>query len=204
METFSALLCTAESGNTAQMTSREALRLYREKTQDKAPHERVYFFHAHIYYDSDDADETAKMESLMKTLQSTLSKDDHFEIHTLQVIYVMTKLFDSMKRLLLPTCRGQRNRRRYCSAKFPDVVCRHAIRCHRLGGIILVIHSILLLQTKAVGPHPFANSEVLFTRDRFTSFLTYLTFTLPPSFSVLIHPLTKDQVSAVMVDSLKQ
>ncbi|KAK9915453.1 hypothetical protein WJX75_009402 [Coccomyxa subellipsoidea] len=72
------------------------------------------------------------MKALLETLQSTLSKDDHYEIHT--------------------------------------------------------------LQTKAVGPHPVANLEVLFTRDRFTSFLCYLTFTMPPSFSVLVHQLTSDQL----------
>lgn len=54
-----------------------------------------------------------------------------------------------------------------------------------------------LWQTKAVGPHPVANLEVLFTRDRFTSFLCYLTFTMPPSFSVLVHQLTSDQVGTI-------
>lgn len=74
------------------MTSREAFRLYRESTLDKPPHERVYFFHAHIYYNSDDAVEVAKMKALLETLQSTLSKDDHYEIHTLQVIFQQIKL----------------------------------------------------------------------------------------------------------------
>ncbi|CAL8468988.1 g8529 [Coccomyxa elongata] len=114
------------------MTTREALRSYRQKTQDKPPHERVYFFHAHIYYDADDTDEVAKMKTLHETLQNDFSSDDHIEIHKLQV--------------------------------------------------------------KALGPHPRANLEVLFTRERFTFILSYLAFTLPTTFSTLIHQLTSDQL----------
>ncbi len=69
------------------MTTREALRSYREKTQDKSPHERVYFFHAHIYYDADDTDEVAKMNILLETLQNDFSRDDHVELHKLQVLH---------------------------------------------------------------------------------------------------------------------
>lgn len=67
------------------MTSRDALHAYREKTADKHPHERVYFFHAHIYYDSSSQEETSKMHALVKALQQHTSEDDHVEIHTLQV-----------------------------------------------------------------------------------------------------------------------
>ena len=67
------------------MTSREALRSYRERTNDRAAHERVYFFHAHIYYDSSSVEETSKMRDVMKSLHHHFDSDDHVEIHTLQV-----------------------------------------------------------------------------------------------------------------------
>lgn len=72
------------------MTTKEALRSYREKTQDKPPYERVYFFHAHIYYDADDTDEVAKMKILHETLQNDFSSDYHVEIHKLQVFRLPT------------------------------------------------------------------------------------------------------------------
>ena len=67
------------------MTSREALHSYREKTKDRAAYERIYFFHAHIYYDVSSADGTSKMQDIMKSLQHDFDSDDHVEIHTLQV-----------------------------------------------------------------------------------------------------------------------
>ncbi len=67
------------------MTTREALQTYREKTAGRAPHERVYFFHAHIYYDSQSKDETTKMHEVQARLEQQYSGDDHVEVHTLQV-----------------------------------------------------------------------------------------------------------------------
>ena len=67
------------------MTTREALHTYREKTAGKAPHERVYFFHAHIYYDSQSKDETTRMHEVKAKLEQQYSGDDHVEVHTLQV-----------------------------------------------------------------------------------------------------------------------
>ena len=67
------------------MTSREALRSYRERMKDRAAHEQVYFFHAHIYYDSSSAEETSKMRDVKKSLHQAFDSDDHVEIHTLQV-----------------------------------------------------------------------------------------------------------------------
>ena len=67
------------------MTSREALHSYRERTKGRAAHERVYFFHAHIYYDGSSADEKSKMQDVMKSLHHNFDSDDHVEIHTLQV-----------------------------------------------------------------------------------------------------------------------
>lgn len=68
------------------MTTREALRSYRENTRDKPPYERVYFFHAHIYYDADDTNEVAKMKILHESLRNDFSSDDHVEVHKLQVL----------------------------------------------------------------------------------------------------------------------
>lgn len=39
-----------------------------------------------------------------------------------------------------------------------------------------------------------ANLEVLFTRERYTAMMNYLTYALPTTFSALIHQLTADQV----------
>ena len=39
-----------------------------------------------------------------------------------------------------------------------------------------------------------ANLEVLFTRERYTAVMNYLTYALPTTFSALIHQLTADQV----------
>lgn len=50
------------------------------------------------------------------------------------------------------------------------------------------------VQEGAVGPHPTANLEVLFTRHRFTYMLSYMTFHVAPTFSTLVHELTADQV----------
>ena len=49
------------------------------------------------------------------------------------------------------------------------------------------------VQEGAVGPHPAANLEVLFTRHRFTHMLSYMTFHVAPIFSTLVHELTADQ-----------
>ena len=67
------------------MTSREALHAWREKTAGQAPHARVYFFHAHIYYDSARQEEKAKMHTLIKEIQDEFAADDHVDVHTLQV-----------------------------------------------------------------------------------------------------------------------
>ena len=67
------------------MTTREALHTYREKTVGRAPHERVYFFHAHIYYYSESKDETNKMHEVKARLEQQYSGDNHVEVHTLQV-----------------------------------------------------------------------------------------------------------------------
>lgn len=44
-----------------------------------------------------------------------------------------------------------------------------------------------------VGPHPRGNFEVLFTREVFTDYVSWLMFARPPHLSVLIHPLTRSQ-----------
>lgn len=43
------------------------------------------------------------------------------------------------------------------------------------------------------GPHPCGSFEVLFTRDVFAEFVSWLMFERPDDLSVLIHPLTRSQ-----------
>lgn len=62
----------------------------------------------------------------------------------------------------------------------------------------------LSLQDKAVGPHPKANLEVLFTRERYAYMMNYLAFALPTTFSALVHQLTADQVDLWMLPSRLQ
>ena len=61
-------------------------------------------------------------------------------------------------------------------------------------GFIAACKAMCGLQEGAVGPHPTANLEVLFTRHRFTYMLSYMTFHVAPTFSTLVHELTADQV----------
>lgn len=44
-----------------------------------------------------------------------------------------------------------------------------------------------------VGPHPRGSFEVLFTREAFADYVSWLMFARPPRLSVLIHPLTGSQ-----------
>ena len=67
------------------MTSREQLHEYRQSTEGKPAHERVYFFHAHIYYDSSNTEETEKMLKLRQRLRHDFASDDHVDVHRLQV-----------------------------------------------------------------------------------------------------------------------
>jgi aromatic ring-cleaving dioxygenase len=43
------------------------------------------------------------------------------------------------------------------------------------------------------GPHPRGNFEVLFTREVFTDYVTWLMFARPEKLDILIHPLTRSQ-----------
>jgi DOPA 4,5-dioxygenase len=43
------------------------------------------------------------------------------------------------------------------------------------------------------GPHPRGSFEVLFTREVFADYVSWLTFTRPESLDILIHPLTRSQ-----------
>ena len=46
----------------------------------------------------------------------------------------------------------------------------------------------------AVGPHPRGNFEVLFTREAFAEYVSWLMFERPAALSILIHPLTRSQM----------
>ena len=66
------------------MTTRESLHRYRESTEGEEAHVRVFFFHAHIYYDPE-GPQKEKMLALHKNLQKDFKDDPNVEVHTLQV-----------------------------------------------------------------------------------------------------------------------
>ncbi|MGE5338706.1 MAG: DOPA 4,5-dioxygenase family protein [Gemmatimonadota bacterium] len=43
------------------------------------------------------------------------------------------------------------------------------------------------------GPHPCGSFEVLFTRELFADYVSWLMFNRPPTLDILIHPLTRSQ-----------
>jgi DOPA 4,5-dioxygenase len=53
------------------------------------------------------------------------------------------------------------------------------------------VHSFI---ARPAGPHPRGSFEVLFTREAFADYLSWLMFERPPRISVFIHPLTQSQV----------
>lgn len=44
-----------------------------------------------------------------------------------------------------------------------------------------------------IGPHPRGSFEVLFTRDVFADYVSWLTFARPERLDILVHPLTRSQ-----------
>jgi len=46
---------------------------------------------------------------------------------------------------------------------------------------------------RPAGPHPRGSFEVLFTREVFTDYVSWLMFTRPEKLDILIHPLTRSQ-----------
>ena len=52
------------------------------------------------------------------------------------------------------------------------------------------VHSLV---PAPVGPHPRGSFEVLFTRDVFADYVSWLMFARPESLDILIHPLTRSQ-----------
>ena len=54
------------------------------------------------------------------------------------------------------------------------------------------VHSFL---PHPAGPFPRGMFEVLFTRDAFTDYVTWLSFERPEAIDILVHPLTKWQVA---------
>jgi aromatic ring-cleaving dioxygenase len=52
------------------------------------------------------------------------------------------------------------------------------------------VHSFIPAPT---GPHPRGSFEVLFTREVFADYVSWLMFTRPKSLDILIHPLTRSQ-----------
>lgn len=52
------------------------------------------------------------------------------------------------------------------------------------------VHSFI---PAAAGPHPRGSFEVLFTREAFTDYVSWLMFARPEGLDILIHPLTRSQ-----------
>ena len=52
------------------------------------------------------------------------------------------------------------------------------------------VHSFI---TAPAGPHPWGNFEVLFTREVFADYVSWLMFARPENLDILIHPLTRSQ-----------
>jgi DOPA 4,5-dioxygenase len=46
----------------------------------------------------------------------------------------------------------------------------------------------------AIGPHPRGSFEVLFTREAFVEYVTWMMFARPENIDILVHPLTRSQV----------
>jgi aromatic ring-cleaving dioxygenase len=52
------------------------------------------------------------------------------------------------------------------------------------------VHSLI---SAPAGPHPRGSFEVLFTREAFADYVSWLMFARPESLDTLIHPLTRSQ-----------
>ena len=58
------------------------------------------------------------------------------------------------------------------------------------GNAHVEVHSFV---ARPVGPHPLGSFEVLFTRDAFTEYVTWLSFERPEAIDIVIHPLTRTE-----------
>ncbi len=112
-------------------TSRESLLRHRAANEGAPEHRRVWFFHAHVYFDHESPERTAEARAFAERIRATFGENAHVELHS-----------------FIPG---------------------------------------------PAGPHPVGSFEVLFTRDAFTEYLTWLMFERPPSMDVLIHALTRTQ-----------
>lgn len=54
------------------------------------------------------------------------------------------------------------------------------------------VHSFV---PKPAGPHPRGSFEVLFTREAFAEYVSWLMFERPEGMSIIIHPLTRSQTA---------
>jgi DOPA 4,5-dioxygenase len=113
--------------------TRSSLIAHRTATEQQTPGERVWFFHAHVYFDHDEPEQVEAARRFQRRIQETFAPGGHVEVHS--------------------------------------------------------------FVARPVGPHPKGMFEVLFTRDAFTRFVTWLQFERPERASVLIHPLTISQLA---------
>ena len=178
-----------------KMTSKEHLHEYRQSTEGKPAHERVYFFHAHIYYDASIPEEKEKMLKLQQRLQQDFSGDKHVSVHARQASLLRPIMLVCGLCAALVCClevrsvsaRPVESGNRQCSCTVPSAVLWAYVQPY--------VKPITTLQEGPVGPHVKANLEVLFTRERFAHMICYLTFVAPKTFSTLVHELTADTVS---------
>ena len=66
------------------MTTREALHAHLAAHKEAPVYERVYFFHAHIYYDQSDPGEAAKMAALDPQLRKHFEAHEHVKVQDLK------------------------------------------------------------------------------------------------------------------------
>jgi DOPA 4,5-dioxygenase len=112
-------------------TSLQTLLRQRAAHADGPASQRVWLFHAHVYFDHSAPQRVAEARAFMAHIQRGFATTAHVEVHS-----------------FIP---------------FP------------------------------AGPHPRGSFEVLFTREAFAGFVTWLMFERPDSLDVLVHPLTRSQ-----------
>ncbi|MGZ3419553.1 MAG: DOPA 4,5-dioxygenase family protein [Polyangiales bacterium] len=113
--------------------TRSSLLAHRAATEHAPAGERVWFFHAHVYFDHEEPEQVEAARAFQRRIEETFAPSGHVEVHS--------------------------------------------------------------FIARPVGPHPKGMFEVLFTRDAFTRYLTWLQFERPERMSVLIHPLTICQLA---------
>lgn len=64
-------------------TSLESLRRHRAAHETGADYDRVWFFHAHVYFDHESKEEVARAHAFMDRIRETYASNAHVEVHRL-------------------------------------------------------------------------------------------------------------------------